>query len=168
VAQTARRHALAVGLSAPTPATRSPYACIADVLKEMAQGYPRLLDAISAGCRTELDRAFDQQLPTTRQRWFVAVREFLVVAAEQPGAVLLLDDLHLAHREATILVEDLARLTRTHRLAVIIAQRSDARRRPGFEIVELADRHRPQVYQDAAADLPSEVVSCLTRRSAPE
>ena len=106
----------------------------------MAQGYPRLLDAISAGCRTELDRAFaDLQLPTTRQRWFVAVREFLVVAAEQSGAVLLLDDLHLAHREAMILVEDLARLTRTHRLAVVIAQRSDARRRPGFEVVELAD-----------------------------
>ena len=163
VAETARRHALAVGLSAPAPASRSPYACIAEVLKEMAQGYPRLLDAISAGCRTELDRAFDEQLPTTRQRWFVAVREFLVVAAEQSGAVLLLDDLHLAHREAMILVEDLARLTRTHRLAVIIAQRSDARRRPGFEVVELADRHRPQVDQDATVDLPSEVAEALQR-----
>ena len=163
VAETARRHALAVGLSAPAPASRSPYACIAEVLKEMAQGYPRLLDAISAGCRTELDRAFDGQPPTTRQRWFVAVREFLVVAAEQSGAVLLLDDLHLAHREAMILVEDLARLTRTHRLAVIIAQRSDARRRPGFEVVELADRHRPQVDQDATVDLPSEVAEALQR-----
>lgn len=163
VAETARRHALAVGLSAPAPASRSPYACIAEVLKEMAQGYPRLLDAISAGCRTELDRAFDEQLPTTRQRWFVAVREFLVAAAEQSGAVLLLDDLHLAHREALILVEDLARLTRTHRLAVIIAQRSDARRRPGFEVVELADRHRPQVDQDATVDLPSEVNEALQR-----
>ena len=163
VAETARRHALAVGLSAPAPASRSPYACIAEVLKEMAQGYPRLLDAISAGCRTELDRAFDGQPPTTRQRWFVAVREFLVVAAEQSGAVILLDDLHLAHREAMILVEDLARLTRTHRVAVIIAQRSDAGRRPGFEVVELADRHRPQVDQNATVDPPSEVAEALQR-----
>jgi DNA-binding winged helix-turn-helix (wHTH) protein/tetratricopeptide (TPR) repeat protein len=163
VAETARRHALAVGLSAPAPASRSPYACIAEVLKEMAQGYPRLLDVISAGCRTELGRAFDGQPPTTRQRWFVAVREFLVVAAEQSGAVILLDDLHLAHREAMILVEDLARLTRTHRVAVIIAQRSDARRRPGFEVVELADRHRPQVDQNATVDPPSEVAEALRR-----
>jgi hypothetical protein len=38
VAETARRHALAVGLSALAPASRSPYACIAEVLKEMAKG----------------------------------------------------------------------------------------------------------------------------------
>ena len=66
VAETARRHALAVGLSAPAPASRSPYACIAEVLKEMAQGYPRLLDAMSAGCRAELDRAFDEQQASAR------------------------------------------------------------------------------------------------------
>src|SRR5262249_21676117 len=90
VAQTARHQALTVGLSAPTLASRSPYLCVAEALKEMAHTDPGLLDAIPAGCRTELERAFDGQLPTTRQRWFVAVREFLVVAAEQPGAVLLL------------------------------------------------------------------------------
>ena len=140
---TARRQALAVGLSAPTSASPSPYTCIAEVLNEMAQADPGLLDAIPTGCRAELERAFDGQLPTTRQRWFVAVREFLVAAAERSGAVLLLDDLHLAHREALILVDDVARLTGTHRLAVIIAQRSDARTRPGFEVVELAGGHRP-------------------------
>ena len=126
-------------------------------------GDPGLLDAIPAGCRAELERAFDGQLPTTRQRWFVAVREFLVAAAERSGAVLLLDDLHLAHREALILVEDVARLTRTHRLAVIIAQRPDALRWPGFEVVELADGHRPQVNQDATAGLPAGVAQVLRR-----
>ncbi|HET9971514.1 MAG TPA: winged helix-turn-helix domain-containing protein [Streptosporangiaceae bacterium] len=162
-AEAARRHGLAVGLSAPAAASRGPYACIAEVLEEIAQGYPGLLDAISAGCRTELVRAFDGQLPMTRQRWFVAVREFVVVAAEQSGAVLLLDDLHLAHRETLILVDDLARLTRTHRLAVIIAQRSDGQRRPGFEVAELADRHLPPVDRDATADLPAEVAEVLQR-----
>src|SRR5262249_1856098 len=166
VAETARRHALVVGLSAPATAGRNPYACIADVLKQMAQGYPRLLDAISAGCRTELDRAFDGQLPTTRQRWFVAVREFLVVAAEQPGAVLLLDDLHLGHREAFLLVEDVARLTHTHRLAIIIAQLSDAPTWPGFEVVELGGgrqvAQQPRVDRDAVG-LPAGVVTALQR-----
>ena len=162
-AGTARRQALAVGLSAPAPASRSPYLCIAEALDEMAQRHPGLLDAIPAGCRAELERAFEGQLPTTRQRWFVAVREFLVAAAEQSGAVLLLDDLHLAHHEALILVDDVARLTRTHRLAVIIAQRSDARTRPGFEVVELADGHRPQIDQHATVDLPAEVAEVLRR-----
>jgi len=153
VAETARRQGLTVGRSAATPASRSPYTCVAEVLNEMARTNPGLLDAIPAGCRAELDRAFDGRLPTTRQYWFVAVREFLAVAAEQSGAVLLLDDLHLAHREALILVDDMARLTRTHRLAVIIAQRPDARTRPGFEVVKLAG-HRPRADQDATGELP--------------
>ena len=163
VAGTARRQALAVGLSAPAPASRSPYLCVAGALDEMAQRDPRLLDAIPAGCRAELERAFEGQLPTTRQRWFVAAREFLVAAAEQSGAVLLLDNLHLAHHEALILVDDVARLTHTHRLAVIVAQRSDARPRPGFQVVELADGHRPQIGQPATVDLPAEVAEVLRR-----
>jgi DNA-binding winged helix-turn-helix (wHTH) protein len=163
VAGTARRQALAVGLSAPTPASRSPYTCVAEALDEMAQRQPGLLEAIPAGCRAELERAFEGQLPTTRQRWFVAVREFLVAAAEHSGAVLLLDDLQLAHREALVLVDDVARLTRRHRLAVIIAQRSDARTRPGFEVVELADGDRTAADQHATFDLPAEVAEVLRR-----
>jgi len=163
VAGTARRQALAVGLSAPTLASRSPYTCVAEALNEMAETNPGLLDAIPAGCRAELERAFEGQLPTTRQRWFVAVREFLAAAAERSGAVLLLDDLHLAHREALILVDDVARLTRRHRLAVIIAQRADARTRPGFEVVELAAGDRPPVDQQATFDLPAEMAEVLRR-----
>ncbi len=74
-AETARRQALAVGLSARAPASPSPYLCVAEALGEMAQRHPGLLDAIPAGCRAELEQAFAGQLPTTRQRWFVAVRE---------------------------------------------------------------------------------------------
>ncbi|HEY7200837.1 MAG TPA: winged helix-turn-helix domain-containing protein, partial [Candidatus Dormibacteraeota bacterium] len=160
-AEAARRQGLTVGLSAATPASRSPYTCVAEVLNEMAATDPELLDAIPAGCRAELDRAFDGRLPTTRQHWFVAVREFLVVAAEQPGAVLLLDDLHLAHREALLLVEDVARLTRTHRLAIIIAQRPVARTPPGFEVVELAGGHRPRADQDATDGRPAGAAEAL-------
>jgi DNA-binding winged helix-turn-helix (wHTH) protein/tetratricopeptide (TPR) repeat protein len=163
VAGAARRQALAVGLSAPVLASRSPYLCVAEAVDEMAQRDPGLLDVIPATCRSELERTFAGQLPTTRQRWFVAVREFLVAAAERSGAVLLLDDLHLAHREALILVDDIARLTHTHRLAVIIAQRSDALARPGFEVVNLGMGDPAPVDQHAAFDLPAEVAEVLQR-----
>ena len=55
----------------------------------------------------------------------------------------------------------MARLTRRHRLAVIIAQRSDARTRPGFEVVELADG--PPSGQQATVDLPTELARVLRR-----
>lgn len=163
VAETARRQALAVGLSAPVPGSRGPYMCIADALSEMAQRNPGLLGAIPAGCRAELERAFEGQPPTTRQRWFMAVREFLATAAEHSGAVLLIDDLHLAPPEALTLIDDAARLTRDHPLAVIIAQRSDALARPRFEVVELADGDRPPAGQHATVDLPAELGEVLQR-----
>jgi len=163
VAGAARRQALAVGLSAPVLASRSPYLCVAEAVDEMAQRDPGLLDVIPATCRTELERAFDGQLPTTRQRWFVAVREFLVAAAERSGAVLLLDNLHLAHREALILVDDIARLTHTHPLAIITAQRSAAPARPGFEVVNLGMGDLTPVDQHAAFDPPAEVTEVLQR-----
>ncbi len=162
-AETARRQALAVGLSAPVPGSRSPYTCIAEALSEMAQRHPGLLGAIPAGCRAELERAFEGQPPTTRQRWFMAVREFLVTAAEHSGAMLLIDDLHLASPEALTLIDDAARLTRNHPLAVIIAQRSGARGRPRFEVVELADGDRPPAGQHATVDLPAELAGVLRR-----
>ena len=162
-AQAARRDALAVGLSAPVPGSRGPYMCLAEALGEMARHHPGLLGAIPAGCRAELERAFEGQPPTTRQRWFMAVREFLVTAAEHSGAVLLIDDLHLAPPEALALIDDAARLTRKHPLAVIIAQRSGARARPRFEVVELADGDRPPASQHAAVDLPAELAEVLRR-----
>ena len=163
VAEDARRQALVVGLSAPTLADGSPYTCVAEALDEMVLRQPGLLDAIPSGCRAELHRAFEGQLPTTRQRWFVAVREFLVAAAERSGTMLLLDDLHLAHHETLVLVDDIARLTRRHRVAVVIAQRPEATTRPDFEVVELAADSRAPVDQQTTVELPAEVEGPLRR-----
>ena len=163
LAEAARRQQLVVGLSGPSIGSPSPYGGIADALDEMVQRHPQLLDRIPAGCRSELDRAFEGRLPTSRQRWFVAVREILVAAAEQSGAVLLLDDVHLTHRESLVLVDDVARLTRQHRLVAVIAQRSGAQPRPGFEVVELAERRRVSVDQSAIFDLPDDVTDVLRR-----
>ena len=123
-----------------------------------------LLDQIW-GNRFVSESALSSRIKSARRA--VGVREFLVVAAEQSGAVLLLDDLHLAHREAVLLVEDVARLTRGHRVAVIIAQRPDAQRWPGFDVVELADSHQPQVDQHAIVDLSAEVARLVELGAAP-
>jgi DNA-binding winged helix-turn-helix (wHTH) protein/tetratricopeptide (TPR) repeat protein len=163
LAEAARSQALAVGLSAPSPAGSSPYICVAEAVDEMVQRRPDLLDAVPAGCRTELQRAFEGRLPTTRQRWFVAVRELLVAAAEQSGAVLLLDDLHLAHHEALVLVDDLARLTRRHRVAVIVAQRPEAVARPGFDVVDLGTGSHGAADHQTSVVLPAEVDEVLQR-----
>jgi DNA-binding winged helix-turn-helix (wHTH) protein/tetratricopeptide (TPR) repeat protein len=163
VAEAARRQALAVGLSAPVPGSRSPYTCIAGALSEMAQQRPGLLGAIPAGCRAELERAFEGQPPTTPQRWFMAVREFLVTAAQHSGAVLLIDDLDLAPPEALALIDDVARLTRSHPLAVVITGRPGAQGHPRFEAAGLADRDRPLASQSATLDLPAELAGVLQR-----
>src|SRR6266545_3168189 len=73
VAEAARRQSLVVGLSGPAVAGSDPYGCVAEALDEMVQRRPELLDALAAGCRSELERAFEGRLPSTRQRWFVAV-----------------------------------------------------------------------------------------------
>jgi DNA-binding winged helix-turn-helix (wHTH) protein/tetratricopeptide (TPR) repeat protein len=163
VKEAAGRRQLAVGLSGPSIASPSPYAWVAAGLDEIAQRHPELLDLIPAGCRNELERGFEGRLPSTRQRWLVAVREFLVTAARHSGAVLLLDDLHLADPESLTLVDDLARLTRRHRLVLVTTQRPEAATRPGFEVVKLAERRDTPVDQQRIRTLPTEVADVLRR-----
>ena len=163
LADAARRQSLAVGLAGPTVSSPSPYGEVAAALDEMAQRHPELLDLVPAGCRSELERAFAGRPPTTRQRWLVAVREFLVAAAGRGGAVLLLDDLHLAGRETLAVADDVARLARHHRVAIVVAQRPDGVVRPGFDVVTLAGRHGPPPDRRAIDDLPPELTGVLRR-----
>jgi DNA-binding winged helix-turn-helix (wHTH) protein/tetratricopeptide (TPR) repeat protein len=144
LADAARQRSFAVGLSAPTMAVGNPFACIAEALDEITQRRPDLLDALPPGCRHELDRVVAGDLPTTRQRWLVTVRELLVTAAERAGAVILIDHVDHASPETLALLDDVARLTRRHRVALVVAGRpgSSGWRDRGtaarFEVVELA------------------------------
>ena len=157
LADAARDRSFAVGLSAPSITAANSFAYVADALDEMTQRRPDLLEAVPPGCRHELERVVAGDLPTTRQRWLVAVRELLVAAAERAGAVVLLDHVDHAPPEALALVDDVARLTRGHRLALIVAGRpgrgaggwwTDAAPR-GFEVV--AGSRRPRTGTHARA-----------------
>ena len=97
----------------------------------MTQRRPGLLAALSDAIRAELELVFESERPTTRQRWLVAARELLVVAAEQTGALLLIDHVDQAPAEALALVDDMARLTRGHRIAVVVAGRASRGRGRG-------------------------------------
>ena len=178
VADGARAHSIAVGRSAPSITGADPFACVADALDEMTQRRPELLEALPPGCRAELERAFAGGAPTTRQRWLVAVRELLVVAGERCGALLVVDHLDQAPPEALALVDDVARLTRAHRVAVVAAGRPHARpdawsgAAPGwFEVLEVATAPGDPgdgVGDDGAAglrglDLPGDVADALGR-----
>jgi DNA-binding winged helix-turn-helix (wHTH) protein/tetratricopeptide (TPR) repeat protein len=121
LADDGRRRGLAVGMSAPSITATDPFACVADALDEMTQRQPALLDEVPQRCRAELERVFDGQGPSTRQRWLVAARELLMVAAERSGVVLAVDHVEHAEPEALALIDDVARLTRSHRIAVVIA-----------------------------------------------
>ena len=154
LADDGRRRGLAVGMSAPSITATDPFACVADALDEMSQRRPDLLDEVPDRCRAELERVFGGQGPSTRQRWLVAARELLMVAAERTGVVLAVDHVEHAPSEALALIDDVARLTRSHRIAVVIAGRphtgSDAwspAAADWFEIVDLGeqppDPHRP-------------------------
>jgi DNA-binding winged helix-turn-helix (wHTH) protein/tetratricopeptide (TPR) repeat protein len=126
LADEGRRRGLAVGMSAPSITASDPFACVADALDEMTQRRPALLDEVPERCRVELERVFDGHGPSTRQRWLVAARELLMVAAEGTGAVLLVDHVEHAPAEALALIDDVARLTRSHRISVVIAGRPHA------------------------------------------
>jgi DNA-binding winged helix-turn-helix (wHTH) protein/tetratricopeptide (TPR) repeat protein len=163
LADGARARGVAVGRSAPSLARSDPFACAAEALDEMTQRRPELLDAMPAPLRTELEQAFGEGLPTTRQRWLVAARELLMVAAERSGALLLVDHVDHASLETLALIDDIARLTRGHRIAVVVAGRPHGRAEapPGwFDVVELPP---PEAPGPAALDLPAEVTEALAR-----
>jgi len=173
MADAARQRSFAVGLAAP-PVGAGPFACVADALDEMTQRRPDLLDAVPPGCRHELGRVIAGDPPTTRQRWLVAVREVLVTAAERAGAVVLVDHVDHASPETLALLDDVARLTRRHRVALVVAGRPGAgaagwREGAGavsFEVIELTGDDAGEAGDAGLADLAPEVVDALRRLAA--
>ena len=170
-----RRRGLAVGMSAPSITATDPFACVADALDEMTQRQPSLLDEVPERCRAELERVFEGHGPSTRQRWLVAARELLMVAAERTGAVLAVDHVEHAPPEALALIDDVARLTRSHRIAVVIAGRPHAAPdvwsapvADWYEVVDLGAEtagSEPPPGEDggpaALPDLPGDMIDAL-------
>jgi DNA-binding winged helix-turn-helix (wHTH) protein/tetratricopeptide (TPR) repeat protein len=165
LADAARARGVAVGLALPSLTDGSAFASLAGAFDEMTQRRPALLDGMPASCRIELQQVFRTGLPTTRQRWLVAVRELLAVAAEASGALLLVDNADHASPETLALVDDVARFSRAHPVAVVVAGRPPSRpdgwsgdAPAWFEVVTLpGELHStPRVV-----DLPADVRTAL-------
>lgn len=171
LADAARQRSFAVGLAAPSMGA-GPFACVADALDEISQRRPDLLEAVPSGCRNELERVIAGHPPTTRQRWLVTVREVLVTAAERAGVVVLVDHVDHASPETLALLDDVARLTRRHRVALVVAGRPGAAGwRDGagavrYEVIELAGDDTSAAGDPGLADLAPEVVDALRRLAA--
>lgn len=165
LADAARPRSVAVGLALPSVTDTSPFACLAGAFDEMSQRQPELLDALPGSCRAELQQVFRTGLPTTRQRWLVAVRELLAVAADLSGALVLVDHADHASPETLALVDDVARLSRAHRVAVVMAGRPPSRPEgwsgaapAWFEVVTLPG---PVEVTRQVLDLPADVLAAL-------
>jgi DNA-binding winged helix-turn-helix (wHTH) protein/tetratricopeptide (TPR) repeat protein len=129
---------LVVGRAGPRGLGDPPLRCVVDVVDEVVQRRPGVLDALPAGVRAELEQAFAGEDPTSVQRLRVAVREAVVAGAASGGVVLLFDDPPFSDEATRSLIVELGRLGRRHRLLVVVAHGPGRRLGPPFELVELA------------------------------
>ena len=131
---------------------------VVDVVDELVQRRPELVEALPGGCRSELDRVLLGGAPTTIGRFQLAARELLRLAAEDGGVVVVLQDLELADQATLTLVEQWALLTRRVPFALVVGH-GDPSMVAGFEVVEAGG----SVDASVLHGLPDEVVDVLTR-----
>ena len=136
---------------------------VATAIGELVGQDPQLLDRLPPQVRDEVAGVAAGGSESTRQRLSVAVGELLVAAAEACGTVLLVDDVDLADPATTIVVEEAVRLSRQHRVAVVVTTRSDAPVAPGAEVVRLAKRPHPAADGSRSAEPAGELRELLAR-----
>jgi DNA-binding winged helix-turn-helix (wHTH) protein/tetratricopeptide (TPR) repeat protein len=155
----ARGAGLAVGRG--SAAGFSPLGAVVEALDEVVRAVPAALDQVPAACRIEFEQLATGSGPTTPARAQVAVREVALAATTQ-GLVLVLHDLDLADRPTLAVVAQLARLSRRHRIGLVISMREPERLdvEPDL-VVEVAEA--TGATDRTPSELPAEVVSALTR-----
>ncbi len=105
-----------------------PYAPVLEALADLSRHHPTLLDGLDDALREEIEAGLVGRpgRRTTRgghQRLFVAAAELLRLAAAGPGAVLAVDDGHLADEASLRLLHYLARSTASDKVLVAITHR---------------------------------------------
>jgi DNA-binding SARP family transcriptional activator/tetratricopeptide (TPR) repeat protein len=105
-----------------------PYAPVLEAINDLCRAHPQVLDHLHENYRAELDRALSLRTVTAtddagHQRLFVAAAALLRVAAEDAGAMLIVDDVHEADDATLRLLHYLARGAAGDRLLLVVAHR---------------------------------------------
>ncbi len=102
-----------------------PYAPVLEALADLSRHHPTLLDGLDDALREEIEAGLVGR-PTAHgghQRLFVAAAELLRLAAAGAGAVLAIDDGHVADEASLRLLHYLARGTGPDKVLIVITHR---------------------------------------------
>jgi DNA-binding winged helix-turn-helix (wHTH) protein/tetratricopeptide (TPR) repeat protein len=133
-------------------------AALGELLREQSQ----LVEELSPGGRDELERVAAGGSVSSRQRLMVAARELLLTSAERAGTVLIVDDVDQTDAATMEVVDEAARLSRAHRVAVIVSTRSDAPAGPGLEVVAHLQRPSTAILPEPP-EPPGELMTVLQK-----
>ena len=105
-----------------------PYAPVLEALADLSRRHPTLLDGLDDNLQQEIEaglagRSGRGSSPGGHQRLFVAAAELLRLAAAGTGAVLAVDDAHLADEASLRLLHYLARSTAPEKVLMVISHR---------------------------------------------
>lgn len=147
-----------------------PYAPVLEALADLSRQHPTLLDGLDDAVREEIEaglagRSSRRTSEVGHQRLFVAAAELLRLAAAGSGAVLAVDDVHIADDASLRLLHYLARSTASEKILVVMTHR------PGGSAV-LADVRQSLLARARAVALDLEPLShsdvwTLVRRYSP-
>jgi DNA-binding winged helix-turn-helix (wHTH) protein len=138
---------------------------LAAAVGELAREQPELLEELSGAVRDELGGVSGGGGGAgSRQRLVVASRELLLATAGSAGTLLGVDDGDRADVATREVVEEAVRLSRAHRVAVLVSTRSEAPAVPGLEVVNLQPHESAVVPEPTASgQLPDELMSTLAK-----
>ncbi len=105
-----------------------PYAPVLEALADLSRHHPTLLDGLDDALRQEIETGLTGRPAPRRpsdghQRLFVAAAELLRLAAAGSGAVLAVDDGHLADESSLRLLHYLARSTASEKVLLVVTHR---------------------------------------------
>ncbi len=107
-----------------------PYAPVLEAFADLSRRHPTLLDGLDDALRGQIEMGLSGRdvgwtAQGGHQRLYVAVAELLRLAAAGAGAVLVIDDAHLADDASLRLLHYLARSAAAERVLVVVAHRPE-------------------------------------------
>jgi DNA-binding winged helix-turn-helix (wHTH) protein/tetratricopeptide (TPR) repeat protein len=131
---------------------------VLDGLEAWVDRWPGLLDPLTSRCRGELIGLWAGEPPTSRQRLLVAVQELFVAAGAAGGAVLAVEDVHLADRSTLELLDLMARTAPRAGVALVVSHRVGFPLPGRFRTVRVGGEE-----EIAGAEVPPDLAPLLAR-----